>query len=180
MADGKYFTTTKKGASCTQAVGAASGRAGARQPGKREKLAGTRIAASGARGAPLPRAQLARVCTGACVGRSHMQRKRVVGQRGERQKERRRGCRRSFFPVPPLPPPTRHTPPARTRQHKNTHSHTPHPSTTGEIHELREDLRSLDRARAKDAVKRVIAAMTVGKDVAALFPDVANLMQTGE
>jgi hypothetical protein len=54
------------------------------------------------------------------------------------------------------------------------------PPLSGEIHELREDLRSLDRSRAKDAVKKVIAAMTVGKDVSALFPDVANCMQTGQ
>ena len=38
---------------------------------------------------------------------------------------------------------------------------TPHPS--GEIHEFREDLRSLDKGRKKEAVKKVIASMTVGK-----------------
>ena len=73
-------------------------------------------------------------------------------------------------PSPPISPPPPPTP--------SPSSH-PLPSLAGEIHELREDLRALDRARAKDAVKRVIAAMTVGKDVSALFPDVANLMQTG-
>lgn len=53
-------------------------------------------------------------------------------------------------------------------------------STTkkGEIHELKEELRSLDRPKKKDAVKKVIAAMTVGKDVSMLFPDVVNCMQT--
>mmetsp|Transcript_32786 Transcript_32786/g.83214 ORF Transcript_32786/g.83214 Transcript_32786/m.83214 type:complete len:924 (-) Transcript_32786:319-3090(-) len=53
-------------------------------------------------------------------------------------------------------------------------------STTkkGEIHELKEELRSLDRPKKKEAVKKVIAAMTVGKDVSMLFPDVVNCMQT--
>jgi len=49
---------------------------------------------------------------------------------------------------------------------------------TGEIHEFKEDLRALDRGKRKDAVKKVIAAMTVGKDVSMLFPDVVNCMQT--
>ena len=40
----------------------------------------------------------------------------------------------------------------------------------GEIHEFKEDLRSTDRPRKKDTVKKVIAAMTVGKDVSMLFP----------
>ena len=48
----------------------------------------------------------------------------------------------------------------------------------GEIHEFKEDLRALDRGKRKDAVKKVIAAMTVGKDVSMLFPDVVNCMQT--
>jgi vesicle coat complex subunit len=32
----------------------------------------------------------------------------------------------------------------------------------------------------KDAVKKVIAAITVGKDMNALFPDVVNCMRTGK
>ena len=48
----------------------------------------------------------------------------------------------------------------------------------GEIHEYKEELRALDRGKRKDAVKKVIAAMTVGKDVSMLFPDVVNCMQT--
>lgn len=48
----------------------------------------------------------------------------------------------------------------------------------GEIHELREELASLDRPKKKEAVKKVIAAMTVGKDVSMLFPHVVNCMQT--
>lgn len=53
-------------------------------------------------------------------------------------------------------------------------------STTkkGEIHELKQELRTLDRKQRKGAVKKVIAAMTVGKDVSSLFPDVVNCMQT--
>jgi vesicle coat complex subunit len=39
-------------------------------------------------------------------------------------------------------------------------------------------LQSEKRDRKKEAVKKVIASMTVGKDVSALFPDVVNCMQT--
>ena len=35
----------------------------------------------------------------------------------------------------------------------------------------------MDKSKKKDAVKKVIAAMTVGKDVSVLFPDVVNCMQ---
>lgn len=52
------------------------------------------------------------------------------------------------------------------------------PAGAGEIHELKEELGSPDRSRRKDAVKKVIAAMTVGKDVSMLFPNVVNCMQT--
>jgi hypothetical protein len=55
-----------------------------------------------------------------------------------------------------------------------------HPIISGEIHELKEELASLDRPRKKDAVKKVIAAMTVGKDVSMLFPSVVNCMQTDD
>mgnify|MGYP006142316073 FL=1 len=48
----------------------------------------------------------------------------------------------------------------------------------GEIHELRTALRSSNFNTQKDAVKKVIAAMTVGKDVSSLFTDVLNCMQT--
>eukprot|EP00922_Rhytidocystis_sp_ex-Travisia-forbesii_P004925 GHVS01007206.1.p1 GENE.GHVS01007206.1~~GHVS01007206.1.p1 ORF type:complete len:933 (+),score=110.68 GHVS01007206.1:112-2910(+) len=48
----------------------------------------------------------------------------------------------------------------------------------GEIHELKEELHSSNKDKKKEAVKKVIAAMTVGKDVSALFPDVVNCMQT--
>ena len=36
----------------------------------------------------------------------------------------------------------------------------------------------MDRPKKKEAVKKVIAAMTVGKDVSMLFPHVVNCMQT--
>jgi AP-1 complex subunit beta-1 len=48
----------------------------------------------------------------------------------------------------------------------------------GEIHELKEELNSQREDKKKDAVKKVIAAMTVGKDVSMLFTDVLNCMQT--
>lgn len=53
-------------------------------------------------------------------------------------------------------------------------------STTkkGEIPELKEELNSQYKDKKKDAVKKVIAAMTVGKDVSSLFTDVVNCMQT--
>eukprot|EP00894_Picocystis_sp_ML_P004461 jgi/Pico_ML_1/54978/g106.t2 len=38
----------------------------------------------------------------------------------------------------------------------------------------------MDKDKRKDAVKKVIAAMTVGKDVSSLFPDVVNCMQTDD
>lgn len=49
----------------------------------------------------------------------------------------------------------------------------------GEIAELKEELASLDKYKKKEAVKKVIAAMTVGKDVSMLFPAVCNNMQVG-
>jgi AP-1 complex subunit beta-1 len=50
----------------------------------------------------------------------------------------------------------------------------------GEIHELKEDLNANDKDTQKDAVKKVIAGMTVGKDVSMLFPDVVKCMQTDQ
>ena len=49
----------------------------------------------------------------------------------------------------------------------------------GEMHELRLELHSTDRLVKVDAVKKVIASMTVGKDVSGLFTDVLNCVQTG-
>ena len=48
----------------------------------------------------------------------------------------------------------------------------------GEIFELKSELNSDKKERKREAVKKVIASMTVGKDVSALFPDVINCMQT--
>eukprot|EP00301_Raphidiophrys_heterophryoidea_P004071 c11800_g1_i1.p1 GENE.c11800_g1_i1~~c11800_g1_i1.p1 ORF type:complete len:903 (+),score=225.58 c11800_g1_i1:63-2771(+) len=48
----------------------------------------------------------------------------------------------------------------------------------GEIHELREELNANDANKRKEAVKKVIAAMTVGKDVSSLFMSVIKCMQT--
>jgi AP-1 complex subunit beta-1 len=49
----------------------------------------------------------------------------------------------------------------------------------GEMHELRMELHSQDKNVKVDAVKKVIASMTVGKDVSMLFTDVLNCVQTG-
>ncbi|KAJ1964713.1 beta-adaptin [Dimargaris xerosporica] len=50
----------------------------------------------------------------------------------------------------------------------------------GENFELRSELNSEYRERRKDAVKRVIANMTVGKDVSGLFTDVLKNMHTDD
>ncbi|KAG1759942.1 adaptin N terminal region-domain-containing protein [Suillus occidentalis] len=50
----------------------------------------------------------------------------------------------------------------------------------GENYELSVDLNSEYRDKRKDAIKRVIASMTVGKDVSGLFPDVLKNMQTDD
>uniref|UniRef100_A0A8C2DER5 AP complex subunit beta n=1 Tax=Cyprinus carpio TaxID=7962 RepID=A0A8C2DER5_CYPCA len=43
---------------------------------------------------------------------------------------------------------------------------------------LKAELNNEKKEKKKEAVKKVIAAMTVGKDVSSLFPDVVNCMQT--
>lgn len=48
----------------------------------------------------------------------------------------------------------------------------------GEIFELKSELASEKKEKRREAVKKVIASMTVGKDVGTLFPDVLNCMQT--
>ena len=48
----------------------------------------------------------------------------------------------------------------------------------GELAELRVDLQSEKKEKKKEAIKKIIASMTVGKDVSSLFPDVVNCMQT--
>ena len=47
-----------------------------------------------------------------------------------------------------------------------------------EIPELQEELNSLKPERKKEAVNKIIAAMTVGKDVWPLFPHVVKCMET--
>ena len=46
------------------------------------------------------------------------------------------------------------------------------------MHELRMELHSVDKQIKVDAVKKVIASMTIGKDVSMLFTDVLNCVQT--
>eukprot|EP00731_Ephydatia_muelleri_P022589 Em0015g172a len=48
----------------------------------------------------------------------------------------------------------------------------------GELAELKADLQSDKKDRKKEAVKKIIANMTVGKDVSSLFAEVINCMQT--
>mmetsp|Transcript_23909 Transcript_23909/g.23665 ORF Transcript_23909/g.23665 Transcript_23909/m.23665 type:complete len:873 (-) Transcript_23909:35-2653(-) len=50
-------------------------------------------------------------------------------------------------------------------------------SNRGEIPELQAELNSLKQDQKREAVKKVIAAMTVGKDVSALFPHVVKCME---
>ncbi|KAJ7279117.1 adaptin N terminal region-domain-containing protein [Mycena rebaudengoi] len=54
------------------------------------------------------------------------------------------------------------------------------PPRKGENYELSVDLNSGYPDKRKDAIKRTIAAMTVGKDVSGLFPDVLKNMQTDD
>ena len=51
-------------------------------------------------------------------------------------------------------------------------------SKRGEVSELQEELNSTKADRKREALKKVIAAMTVGKDVSALFPHVVKCMET--
>ena len=46
------------------------------------------------------------------------------------------------------------------------------------MHELKEELNVPNKDKQKDAVKKVIAAMTVGKDVSVLIADMIKCMQT--
>lgn len=53
-------------------------------------------------------------------------------------------------------------------------------SEKGEIYELKKDLNNDNRIIKKEAVKHVIASMTIGKDVSNLFADVLKCMQTDD
>lgn len=50
-------------------------------------------------------------------------------------------------------------------------------SNARELGELRNDLKVQNKDKARDALKRVIASMSVGKDMSSLFADVINCMQ---
>jgi vesicle coat complex subunit len=50
----------------------------------------------------------------------------------------------------------------------------------GEVYELRAELNSEIQLVRKEAVKKVIASMTIGKDVGSLFPDVLKNIQTDD
>mmetsp|Transcript_10625 Transcript_10625/g.15996 ORF Transcript_10625/g.15996 Transcript_10625/m.15996 type:complete len:934 (-) Transcript_10625:43-2844(-) len=52
------------------------------------------------------------------------------------------------------------------------------PSKKGEVHELRTELESGKEDRQVNAIKKIIAGMTVGKDVSVLFPQVVKCMVT--
>lgn len=67
------------------------------------------------------------------------------------------------FPLPPAAP-LRGLTPSRPSLFEHA----------GENFELRADLNSEYREKRADAIKRVIANMTVGKDVSGLFPDGAS------
>lgn len=51
-------------------------------------------------------------------------------------------------------------------------------SKKGELFELKQALNSAKKADKRDAIKKIIASMTVGKDVSSLFSDVINCIQT--
>ncbi|KAK5615310.1 AP-1 complex subunit beta-1 [Crenichthys baileyi] len=72
------------------------------------------------------------------------------------------------------------TPETENRQFGSKMTDSKYFTTTkkGEIFELKAELNSDKKEKKKEAVKKVIASMTVGKDVSALFPDVVNCMQT--
>jgi vesicle coat complex subunit len=53
-------------------------------------------------------------------------------------------------------------------------------NSRGESYELKNDLNSEMPVVRKEAVKKVIANMTVGKDASGLFPDVVKCMQTDD
>ena len=50
-------------------------------------------------------------------------------------------------------------------------------SKRGELQELKQDLASTDFNRKKEAIKKVIAQMTVGKDVSSLFQGVIRCLE---
>ena len=51
-------------------------------------------------------------------------------------------------------------------------------NTNAEDSELQQSLNSMRIDRQKDAMKQIIASMTIGKDVSKLFPDVVKIIRT--
>lgn len=51
-------------------------------------------------------------------------------------------------------------------------------SKNKELTELQFELNSMKLDKQKDAMKQIIASMTIGKDVSSLFPNVVNSMRT--
>jgi vesicle coat complex subunit len=49
---------------------------------------------------------------------------------------------------------------------------------TGEIHELKQELDTGAIEAKRECLKKIIAAMTIGKDVSMLFPDVVKQINT--
>ena len=49
--------------------------------------------------------------------------------------------------------------------------------TAGELQDLKNELNGDTKEKRKNAIKKTIASMTVGKDVGSLFPDVLKNMQ---
>mmetsp|Transcript_26252 Transcript_26252/g.44796 ORF Transcript_26252/g.44796 Transcript_26252/m.44796 type:complete len:898 (+) Transcript_26252:41-2734(+) len=54
------------------------------------------------------------------------------------------------------------------------------PAKKGEIHEMEQDLNSSKIEKQKNALKRIIGAMTIGKDVSMLFPHVVKCINTSD
>ena len=50
-------------------------------------------------------------------------------------------------------------------------------SKRGELQELKQDLSCTDFGKKKEAIKKVIAQMTVGKDVSSLFQSVIRCLE---
>ena len=55
-----------------------------------------------------------------------------------------------------------------------------HKTQTGEMATIQKELRSLKPEVQKNAIKRVVAGMTIGTDMSILFADVVNLMQSND
>mmetsp|Transcript_14940 Transcript_14940/g.52439 ORF Transcript_14940/g.52439 Transcript_14940/m.52439 type:complete len:932 (+) Transcript_14940:64-2859(+) len=70
------------------------------------------------------------------------------------------------------------SPPAGMPPGKTTNRFFDAAGRRGEIQEFKEELNNASKEKKKEALKKVIQAMTVGTDVSTLFADVVNCMQT--